>query len=345
MQLEEIKKSLANWPEIVAKYQKPNSKKALSQILGAFLPFVALWVAMYFSLRVSYFLTLFLGIVNAFFLLKIFTIQHDCGHQSFFKSRKLNNLVGFICSMFSFVPYKYWAREHNFHHAHNGQLDRESRKIGDISVMTVKEFESHSPIRRLRYRLFRNPIILFFIGPVYYMIVNNRFNIRRLWNWKTTRRSLLINNATVLSVYLSLGFFLGWKKFFMVQIPIFYVFAVTSVWFFYVQHNHKNNYKAFKGNWDYLLSAVKGSSYYKLPKVFQWLSGNIGFHHIHHLSSLIPNYNLERCHNENPAFGKYVTVMTFTESLKTVFNKLWDEENQKMISFGEFYRRQKQLAA
>ena len=344
MQIDEIKTSLANWPEIVSKYQKPNSKKALYQILGAFLPFIGLWVLMYFSLRVSYFLTLGLAIANALFLVKIFTIQHDCGHQSFFKSRRLNNFVGFICSMFSFVPYKYWAREHNFHHAHNSQLDDESRKVGDISVITVENYKKLSYWRRLRYRLFRQPFVLFGIGPLYYMIVNNRLNVRRWFKWKSTTVSLLFNNFMVLTIYLLLGYFLGWKKFFMVQLPIFYIFAVTSIWFFYVQHNHKDNYKAWKGNWDYLLQAVRGSSYYKLPRVFQWLTGNIGFHHIHHLSSMIPNYNLEKCHNENPEIGKHVTVLTFTQSLKTIFNNLWDEENQMMISFREFYRRERGLA-
>jgi len=312
-------------------------------MLTSFLPFLGLWVLMYFSLEWSYWITLGLAALNAFFLVRIFIIQHDCGHQSFFKSRKWNNAVGFVCSFFSFIPYKYWAKSHNFHHAHSGQL--EYRGIGDISTLTVKEFRELSKFGRFKYRLYRNPFSLFLIGPLYYMFVSQRLPIAGMqMGWKKVQWSQFFSNIYLILVFSLLIITLGWKKFFLVHVPIIVLFGIIAIWFFYVQHQHKETYKQWKENWEYLLAAIKGSSYYKLPKVFQWLSGNIGFHHIHHLSSFIPNYNLEKCNKENPIFEKYVTVLTFRESLKCMFNKLWDEEKERMISFREFYRLEKKRA-
>ncbi len=339
----EIKKALQDWGDKVKKYQRPNIKKAFGQMLTSFLPFLGLWVLMYFSLEWSYWITLGLAALNAFFLVRIFIIQHDCGHQSFFKSRKWNNAVGFVCSFFSFIPYKYWAKSHNFHHAHSGQL--EYRGIGDISTLTVKEFRELSKFGRFKYRLYRNPFSLFLIGPLYYMFVSQRLPIAGMqMGWKKVQWSQFFSNIYLILVFSLLIITLGWKKFFLVHVPIIVLFGIIAIWFFYVQHQHKETYKQWKENWEYLLAAIKGSSYYKLPKVFQWLSGNIGFHHIHHLSSFIPNYNLEKCNKENPIFEKYVTVLTFRESLKCMFNKLWDEEKERMISFREFYRLEKKRA-
>ncbi len=341
---QEIKEVLQNWPQIVKKYQAPNVKKAVIQILNSFLPFLALWVAMYFSLEVSYWLTLALGVLNAFFLVRIFIIQHDCGHQSFLKSRKVNNVIGQICSYFSMIPYKYWARSHNFHHAHNGQL--ETRDIGDLTTLTVEEYRELDKWGRLKYRIYRSPLIMFFIGPVYYLTIHNRIPSKSeiMKGWTKERKALWLNNLGLITIYISMGFLIGWKKFLLVQAPIIVFFGIIAIWFFYVQHQHEENYKQWKENWEYLLSAIRGSSYYKLPKVMMWLTGNIGFHHIHHLSSLIPNYNLEKCNKENPILEKYVNILTFRESIKCAFYKLWDEQSQRMITFREFYRMEQKLA-
>lgn len=335
----EIKQYLQNWTDIVAEYQKPKTKKAVVQILNSFLPFFALWILMYFSLDWSYGITLALGFLNAFFLVRIFIIQHDCGHQSFLKSRRWNNVIGFMCSFFSSIPYKYWARSHSFHHAHAGELD--NRGIGDITVLTVAEYKKLSPWKQFRYRLYRNPFVIFVLGPIYYCFYNMRIPIMNVKNTRKVKISQVFNNIYMALVYVLLAVMVGVEEFFLIQVPIVVMFFIIAIWFFYVQHQHEDTYIAWKENWEYLLAAIKGSSYYKLPKVFQWLTGNIGFHHIHHLSSKIPNYNLERCAKENPILEKYVTVLTFKDSLKCIFSNLWDEEKQKMISFKEFSRRYK----
>ncbi|MFT4668052.1 MAG: omega-6 fatty acid desaturase (delta-12 desaturase) [Polaribacter sp.] len=336
---EEIKESLKHWQKIVAQYQKPDTTKAVIQILNSFGPYVALWVLMYFSLNWSIFITIGLGIVNAFFLVRIFIIQHDCGHQSFFSSKKVNNVVGYVCSFFSFMPYKYWAKVHNFHHGHAGQI--EVWDIGDIPTLTVKQYQAKGFWGKLGYRIWRSPIITFVVAPIYYMLVSNRLPTIRIDKLKKAGWSQVRNNIAIAVVYIALALLLGWKKFLFVQFFLIFSFGIISFWFFYVQHQHEESYKQWKHNWDYVVAAIRGSSYYKLPKVFQWLTGNIGIHHIHHLSSLIPNYNLEKCMTENKVLNKYVTVVTFWESLKLMSCKLWDEEKQRMISFKEytmFYR-------
>ncbi|MEM0992690.1 MAG: fatty acid desaturase [Bacteroidota bacterium] len=336
---QEIKDKLKHWKKIVKKYQEPSNKKAVVQLLNSFLPFLGLWVLMYFSLRWSYWITLGLGIINCFFLVRIFIIQHDCGHQSFFKNKSWNNAVGFVCSFFSSIPYNYWSRVHSFHHGHVGQL--EFRDIGDINFLTVEEFRALSLWGRFKYRVFRSPIVMFFITPMIYMGFMLRFPFNAFEGWRSVKRKQLINNLVLLTLYVGLGFLVGWKAFLMVQIPIFWFFGAVSFWFFYVQHQHEEGYMRWKENWDYLLAAIKGSTYYKLPRLFQWLTGNIGFHHIHHLNSRIPNYQLAKCAKENPILQKYTTTITFRESLKTVLNKLWDEQNCRMISFREFYRMER----
>jgi omega-6 fatty acid desaturase (delta-12 desaturase) len=331
---EKIKTDLKGWTKIVSKYTKPSSSKALIQILNTFIPYIAIWVLMYFSLEWSYFITLGLAVIAAFFTVRIFIIQHDCGHQNYFKRKWMNQVVGSICSPFSFIPYNYWATNHNFHHVHSGQL--ETRSVGDIDTLTVEEYLAMGTWDRLKYRIFRHPFVLFFVGPIYYLAIVNRLPLARVKGWKKTLFNLTFDNLLVAAVYVILAFFIGWKKFLMVQIPVTVFFGIIAVWFFYVQHQHEHAYKSWKANWDYLISAIKGSTYYKLPRIMHWLTGNIGYHHIHHLSSGIPNYNLRKCAEENPIFQKYVTKITFWKSLKLMSHKLWDEDSGRMITFKEF---------
>lgn len=336
----EIITSLENWKEIIQNYQVPSTKKAIVQLTNSFVPYICLWVLMYFTWNWSITVTFLLSLVNAFFLVRIFIIQHDCGHQSFFKSKKLNNTIGYVCSIFSSLPYKYWAKIHNYHHGHTGQL--EARDIGDVKFLTVKEFKELSSYGRFKYRLFRNPIVLFFVSPIFYFTISNRFPFEKFKGMlRRIKWSQVRNNIFILVTYLALGALLGWVKFIAIQLFTIFAFAVIAFWFFYVQHQHENAYFHWRKNWNYVLAAIRGATYYKLPKLFQWLTGNIGLHHIHHLSSRIPNYNLERCMKENPILNKYANVITFKESLQCIHNKLWDEQKEKMISFKEFYMRDK----
>ncbi len=338
----EIKEALKDWQKIVVKYSTPNTRKAIIQILNSFLPFIALWILMYLSLDWSLWITIGLGLINGFFLVRIFIIQHDCGHQSFVSSKKANNTIGFICSIFSSLPYEYWARVHNYHHGHVGQL--EHRDVGDINFWTVDEFRNSSRFKRIAYRVFRNPFFMFILTPVIYFTISNRYPFFQFKGWGKVRWSQVKNNLAILAVYGGIAYLIGIKAFLIVQMINIFFFSVVAFWFFYVQHQHEDTYMRWKNQWDYLLASIQGSTYYKLPKVFQWLTGNIGFHHIHHLNSKIPNYSLEKCARENPVFQKYVSTITFRDSLKCMFNHLWDEQRKRMISFREFYRMEQASA-
>lgn len=339
---QEIKQALADWPVRFKQYAQSDNSKAIWQIITSFGPFIAIWVLMYHSLEWSYAITWVLALLNAFFTVRIFIIQHDCGHRSYFKDQRWNKIVGWFCSLFTFIPFQYWAQVHDFHHGHSGQL--EVRDIGDINTLTVKEFEEATPGKKFAYRLFRMPIITFVVGPVIYLLRNNRFTLVKLQGWQNNRKWLQLNNIFLFAAY-GLGcWLLGWKTFLMIQLPIVFLFAIIAVWFFFVQHQHEHSYKQWRDNWDYLLSAIRGSSYYKLPKWLHFLTGNIGYHHIHHLNSRIPSYNLARCAKENPDLQRYVTSVTFFESLKFMFHKLWDEQTERMITFREYYQSRKQAA-
>lgn len=329
---------LKQLPTIVKSYQLPNTRKAIIQILNSFLPFVAIWVAMYFLIDVSFWLVLPLAAINAFFLVRIFIIQHDCGHQSFTPNRKANDLIGEVCSMLSFMPYRYWAKSHNFHHGHNGIL-WEHRDIGDINLLTVNEFKALPRWKKFHYALFRSFPVLFVIGPAWYLLIQNRFPLIRLKGWEHAHRALWKHNLLLIGLHVGIILLLGYKAFLMVHLPILLFFSVIAIWFFYVQHQHETAYKEWKDKWDYIRAAVQGSTFYNLPKMFHWLTGNIGYHHIHHLNPLVPNYELARCHEENPILDQVANKITFIQSLRCMFNKLWDEEQERMITYREYFRK------
>jgi acyl-lipid omega-6 desaturase (Delta-12 desaturase) len=337
----ELRNRLENWPVIFQAYAQADTRKAVIQLINSFGPFLAIWAIMYWTTFYSYLLTFALAGINAFFLVRIFIIQHDCGHRSFLKSQNANKVIGWICSFFSTLPYTYWAGVHNFHHGHSGQLEMSIRDIGDLKTLTVKEFREASPMRRLRYRIFRMPLITFVGAPAIYLGLYNRIPLVGFQGWRKIHRQFHLNNFALLAFYLLLGWLLGWQRFFFIQLSIVFLFGVIAMWFFYVQHQHEETYKEWKDRWEYLIAAVQGSTYYKLPRFLQWLTGNIGFHHIHHLNSKIPNYNLERAAKENEYLDQFVTTVTFFESFKYVKHKLWCEDTRRMISFREFYRREK----
>ncbi|WP_238784258.1 fatty acid desaturase family protein [Blattabacterium cuenoti] len=329
----EIKQTFKNWKKIV-KYYSPNNYKAFIQIMNTFIPFFIIWIIIKFYIfNYSKSLTILSSIFNSFFLIRIFIIQHDCGHQSFTTSKSFNNVLGFICSLFTLIPFKYWAKSHNYHHAHNSQLD--FRDIGDIRILTVREYHQLSFWKKIKYRMYRSFVIMFFLGPIYYILIHNRLPLIHIKGWEKEKFDLWISNLCLLFFYAFIGFFIGFLKLLFIQLPIVVFFSIVAVWVFYVQHQHNPNYKEWKVNWDYCIAAIKGSSFYKLPKIVHWFTGNIGYHHIHHLAPHIPFYYLQDCHRQNPIFDKYVTKMNFSGSLKCIRYKLWDEENKKMISFNE----------
>ncbi len=321
------------------KYTITDKKKAAIQIINTFGPFLIIWIAMYYSLDYSYWLTFGLGIINAFFLVRIFIIQHDCGHRSFLSNSKARAVIGYACSLFSTIPYHYWAKSHHIHHTHNGQLDL--RDIGDVNTLTVQEYKNLSPWAKFKYRLYRSIPVMFVLGPIYYVLIHNRLPLINLDVFRNEKWKLWLNNVVLVSIFLILGYFLGWGKFFITHFTIVIMFSIIAIWFFYIQHQHEEAYKQWKDKWDYLTSALRGSTYYKVPAIFNWLTGSIGIHHIHHLNPAIPNYNLKKALEDNPWVNQYVTVLTFWESLKLASNKLWDESQQRMITFSEYYRLEK----
>jgi len=322
-------KAAIAWRAIVARYQTSNPRRALWQVANTYVPYVVLWYLMYRSLEVSYWITLGLALVAAGFLARIFIIFHDCGHGSFFKSRRANDFLGFISGMLTFTPYHYWRHSHAIHHATAGNLDR--RGVGDIWTMTVAEYEGASIWLRLRYRFYRTPLVLFLVGPVYVFLLKQRLaSFKAGWRWQ---QSVQWTNLAILGMALLVSALIGVKAYLLIQLPIISVAAIAGVWLFYVQHQFEGVYWERRANWDHYMTAMKGSSFYELPKVLQWFTGNIGFHHIHHLSPRIPNYFLERCHRENPLLQE-AKILRLRESFKTIRYRLWDEERQKLVGLG-----------
>ncbi len=327
--LSEHSKTSVAWRSIVAGYHKSDPRRALWQVANTYIPYVVLWYLMDRSLEVSYWITLALAVVAAGFLARIFIVFHDCGHGSFFESRSKNDVLGFISGVLSFTPYQYWRHTHSIHHASAGNLDR--RGVGDIWTMTVAEYREASLWLRLRYRIYRSPVFLFLLGPVYVFLVEQRIaSFKAGWRWQ---QSVQWTNLAILVLALALSAVMGFKAYLLIQLPIISIAAIGGVWLFYVQHQFDGVYWERRANWDYYTTAMKGSSFYKLPRILQWFSGNIGFHHIHHLSPRIPNYSLERCHRENPLFQQ-AKVLRFRESLKTIRYRLWDEKHQKLVGVG-----------
>ena len=316
------------WQDVIKKYQTPETWRSVWQIANSILPYLALWYLMYWSLSVSYLLTLALAIPAGGLVMRIFILQHDCGHGSFFKSQKANDRFGTICGFLTMIPYYQWRHEHAIHHASSGDLSR--RGTGDVTTLTVKEYQALSPLKRLRYRAYRSMPVLLLIGPFYTFVASHRFV--RWYSGKREARNVYLTNLALFSIWGTLCLTMGVKSFLMIWLPVTLFSGIAGIWLFYVQHQYEDTYWKDKHEWDYVTAAVMGSSYYHLPRIIQWFSGNIGFHHIHHLSPKIPNYKLEQCHKETPMFQEAVTL-TFWKSLKTASLRLWDEDQQKMIGF------------
>ena len=321
------------WKNTLERYQRPSTKRALWQLTNTFGPYVLLWYAMYRALEISIWLTIPLAVISAAFLVRIFIIFHDCTHGSYFRSRRANDIVGFIAGVLTFTPYQHWRWEHALHHGSAGDLDR--RGTGDIWTMTVQEYLSASPRRRLYYRLVRNPLVLFVLAPLVVFVIKQRFASPKAD--KRRRRSVLWLNLVLLGTAALLSWIYGVMPYLLIQSIAMTIAGGVGLWLFYVQHQFDGVYWERGSNWDYTAAALRGSSYYKLPKVLQWLSGNIGFHHIHHLSPRIPNYNLQRCHESDRLF-QAVTPVTLTSSLRSLRFRFWDEQGRKLVGYAHLRR-------
>ena len=329
------------WQQMVAKYQNPSLERSLWQVANTLIPYAILLTLMYVSLSYSYWLTLALALPAGGLLTRAFIIFHDCGHGSFFKSQRANNLLGTICGLLVFTPYYQWRFEHAIHHATSGDLDR--RGTGDIITLTVGEYVQLSRWGRFKYRLYRSPIVMLGLGPWFTFLISQRF-VNPI-SKKRERVSVYFSNLCIVALLVVAALTIGVKAFLLIQLPVAFVGGLGGIWMFYIQHQFEGTYWQHHEEWDYVTAAVRGSSYFKLPKVLQWFTGNIGFHHIHHLSSRIPNYALQQCMEENPEFQN-VTTITLWSSLKSLRLNLWDEEQRQLIGFRHLKtaRRQRELA-
>lgn len=304
----------------------------------SFLPYLTLRVSMYYLVGYGRRRGWIIAFVNAFFLVRIFIIQHDCGHQSFFASHTANNWIGKICSFLTFIPYSYRAAGHQFHHNHANKL-REFRDIGDIYTMTVDEFRAASRSKKCLYIMFRSPLVMFVLVPIWYILINNRIPFAKLPNRKALISWLVHNNLVTLLIYGTIGY-LAWPYILLhVQLPILIAFGTIAIWFFYIQHQQEWWYKAFQDKREYVRAAVQGSTFYDLPKWLHWLTGNIGYHHIHHLNSAIPSYELPHCYQQEPLLQQVAQKITFRQSLHFARCHLRDEHQQKMISFWAYWKQ------
>lgn len=317
------------WRDIVARYQTPSVRGSVFQLCTTIIPLLGTLYLMYLSMDVSYWLVLGLALPAAGFTVRAFIIMHDCGHGSFFRSRRANDIVGFITGALTLTPYAQWRREHAIHHANSGLF--EGRGVGDITTLTVREYLALPRWRKFKYRLYRHPLVLFGIGPLW-LAIKQRAGALAPNTGKKEFASIHATNLTLLALLAALSLWIGMRDLVLLYLPVLMISGGAGIWLFYVQHQYEEAYWQAKPHWDYAEAAIRGSSYLKLPRVLQWFTGNIGLHHVHHLSPKIPNYRLQRCHDENPIFHS-VTTLTLWQSLKTIKLKLWDEEQGRMVGY------------
>jgi acyl-lipid omega-6 desaturase (Delta-12 desaturase) len=317
----------SRWHEIVTRYARADLKRSLWEMTNTLVPYFALWYLMIFSVHISYWLTLLLSIPTAGFMVRTFIIFHDCGHGSFFKSQKANDALGIFTGILNFTPYYEWRHTHAIHHATASDLDR--RGVGDVVTMTVKEYLAAPWWKRVSYRVFRNPLVMFTIGSFLEFAIFQRFPGST--GGKRERASVWWTNLALAGVISLLIFLVGWRTYLLVQLPVLLLGTSVGVWLFYVQHNFDPTYWERHNKWEFVRAGFEGSSYYQLPAVLQWFTGNIGFHHIHHLSPKIPNYKLPKCYKENEVF--HVPPMTIVASLSALRMRLYDEEKHSMVGW------------
>lgn len=319
-----------DWLPVLNAYRGGNAMLACREILVTALPFLLLWLAAWQSLKISMFLSLALAVPAGVFLVRLFMIQHDCGHGAFFAQRAANDWTGRIISVLTLTPYDAWAHSHGVHHASAGNLDR--RGIGDITTLTVSEYLALPRLRRLGYRLYRNPLVMFGIGPAFIFFLRNRLPMDgTLWRWRSWL-SPLLTSLVVLLAAAAVVWMIGLKAFLTVHIPIVLIASSIGVWLFYVQHQYEGTVWARNGEWSVHEAALHGSSHYDLPPVLRWLTANIGVHHVHHMCSRIPFYRLPRVMRDHPDLAE-VGRVRLLESFSYAKLALWDESRRCLISF------------
>jgi omega-6 fatty acid desaturase (delta-12 desaturase) len=318
------------WHQAIIQFTQPDPRKATWQLVNTFVPYVGLWVLMILTVRlgVSYWITLALIALTAAFQVRVFIFFHDCGHGSFFASARANEILGYVCGILTFTPYHDWRRAHALHHATAGNLDR--RGLGDVWTMTVEEYRVAPQGNQLAYRLFRNPLVMFGLGPAYMFLIAQRFPHKGAK--KRERISVAITNLALLAILVVASLTIGFWEYLSIQLPVIVLAGVLGLWLFYVQHQYEGVYWARDGEWDATKAALEGSSYYRLPGVLRWFSGNIGLHHIHHLRPRIANYHLQPCLEAIREF-QAVPPLTIRKSLKSLRMNLWDEQQQRLVSF------------
>jgi acyl-lipid omega-6 desaturase (Delta-12 desaturase) len=319
--------------DALAAYAQPHLGRGVADLATSVVPYVALSVLMYVTLDSSYLLVLALAIPAAGFLVRTFIVFHDCAHGSFLPSKRANAWLGSGLGLLLFESFANWRHSHAVHHATAGDLDR--RGVGDVLTLTVAEYRGSTWRRRLGYRLFRNPLVMFGLGPIYGLILQPRFVPRSAR--RRIRRSVIATNVGLAALVGGLCVLVGWREYLLVQTPMVLLAGAAGVWLFYVQHQFEDTYWQNAGDWSYADAALRGSSHLRLPKVLQFFTGNIGLHHVHHLSTRIPNYNLQRAHDENPVFHD-VPTLSLWDGLRAVRLKLWDEERGRLVTFADARR-------
>ena len=325
----------ASWQQRLAKYRNPDNRRAALEVGLTVLPFAAAWAAMWGLLQVSVWLALLMTIPAAGFLVRLFLIQHDCGHASFFSTRSANDWTGRVLSVLTLTPYDFWRRTHALHHAGHGDLNR--RGVGDIETMTVAEYQALGWLGRLRYRLYRHPLVMFGLGPAYIFILQYRLPVGSMKEGPMPWISTALTNAAIAAFVGGMIWLVGWQDFLVIQVPLVVIAASIGVWLFYVQHQFEDAHWNRPPDWSHEDAALHGSSYYDLPRPLMWLTANIGVHHAHHLSSRIPFYRLSNVIKDYPEL-KSIGRLTIWESIKCVRLTLWDEAQRRMISFRDFSR-------
>ncbi len=324
--------------EILAAYQRPNALRSAIEIALTAAPLALVWAGAWFALEADlWWLALLLTVPAAGFVVRLFMIQHDCGHHAFFKTSWLNDWIGRAMGIFTLTPYDCWRREHAIHHATSGDLDR--RGIGAIETLTVEEYRALSPLRRFGYRLYRNPLILFVVGPFFVFFLQQRLPIGLMKEGWRPWVSAMGTNVGIAGGVGAMLWFGGWEMLAFVYAPSLLLAASIGVWLFYVQHQFEDTYWARRPEWNHTESALHGSSHYDLPLVLRWLTGNIGVHHVHHVSSRIPFYRLQTVLKHHPNL-KEVGRIRFFESLRLAGLALWDEAGQRLVSFGHVRKLQ-----